>query len=255
MLKLCPSVGLWVPQSSAAAEFAVDAADFDGTNDYMTRGAGLSGASDATKGILSVWVRLDGGDATIRTILYGTNARMLARIFSNDTVQLFATDSADGQVLGVDSVSTLTAGASWRHILASWDCSSPAFTAAIYIDDVSDHSLTVASGTIDYTLADWAIGAALDTTEKFDGAIADLYFDQGTYMDFSIEANRRKFRTAAGKPADLGSDGSTPTGSAPISYHHLDDGEAVANFATNRGSGGNFTITGTLATASSSPSD
>jgi hypothetical protein len=38
-------------------------------------------------------------------------------------------------------------------------------------------------------------------------------------------------------------------------YHHLDNGEAVANFATNRGTGGNFTITGTLDTASTSPSD
>jgi hypothetical protein len=38
-------------------------------------------------------------------------------------------------------------------------------------------------------------------------------------------------------------------------YLHLDDGETVNNFALNAGTGGDFTVNGTLATAATSPSD
>lgn len=40
-----------------------------------------------------------------------------------------------------------------------------------------------------------------------------------------------------------------------IIYFHLDPAEAPADFATNRGTGGNFSITGALTAGSTSPSD
>jgi len=67
----------------------------------------------------------------------------------------------------------------------------------------------------------------------------------------SIEANRRKFIDAIGKPVFLGSDGSLPTGVAPAMFF---SGDSTA-FATNRGTGGPFTLTGSLTNASTSPSD
>ena len=91
--------------------------------------------------------------------------------------------------------------------------------------------------------------------KKLKGFFAEVSFAFGQSLDFSIVSNRRKFLSAGGKPVFLGADGSLPTGTAPIIYQHLDDGEAVANFATNRGTGGDFTITGTLDTGSTSPSD
>ena len=78
----------------------------------------------------------------------------------------------------------------------------------------------------------------------FNGALAEVYFAPGQYLYFSIASNRRKFISRTGKPVHLGTTGMLPTGTAPLVYHHLDDAEAVANFATNRGTGGNFTITG-----------
>jgi hypothetical protein len=85
--------------------------------------------------------------------------------------------------------------------------------------------------------------------------MAELYFAPGQYLDFSTESNRRKFITAIGTPMDLGSDGSAPTGTAPLVYQRLAAGETVANFATNRGTSDDFSIIGTLVTGSSSPSD
>jgi hypothetical protein len=66
------------------------------------------------------------------------------------------------------------------------------------------------------------------------------------FLDISVEANRRKFINAAGDPVDLGSDGSTPTSTAPIVYQNGD----FTNFETNQGTGGNFTVTGALTTCS-----
>jgi concanavalin A-like lectin/glucanase superfamily protein len=240
----------------------VDSADFDGTNDYMTRGAGLSGAADSKTGILSLWLRLDGGNAASMFLLTGSNALgggtsdglRLTRDGANNLV-VSADNAAGSGVLYLSTVNTYVASATWLHILSSWNLATPG-TGRLYINDVSDYSESVyTNDTIDYTKADWAVGALASGTSKLNGAVAELYFAPGQYLDFSLVANRRKFISASGKPVHLGATGALPTGTAPLIYHHLDDGEAVANFATNRGTGGNFTITGTLDTGSTSPSD
>lgn len=236
----------------------VDAADFDVTNDYMTRGAGLTGAADSKSGILSVWVRIDGGDGGSRQIITGDvggSKRFEVSLNSSNQFHLIALDSADGDVISIRSASAYSSGATWRHLLLSWDQATT--TSHLYVADVEDRDTPLADvdATIDYTLSDWSVGATVAGATKFNGPIAELYFAPGQYLDFSNVYNRRKFISAGGKPVYLGATGAVPTGTAPIAYFHLDDAEAVANFATNRGTGGNFTITGTLETASTSPSD
>lgn len=248
----------WV---SASTLIAVDGADFDGTNDYMTRGAGLTGASDSKSGIISLRMKINGGDGMNMylgmgdTLLGGGSGRVhFRRVFTN--VFRFDLQQSDGVTSAtIQSVGTYTASATWMHLLASWDVATLG-AHHLYINDVSDISVTeFNNATIDYTMANWSVGAQVNAAEKSNISFAEYYFAPGQYLDFSIVANRRKFISPSGKPVHLGADGSLPTGVAPIMYHHLDDGEAVANFATNRGTGGNFTITGALATASTSPSD
>jgi len=242
----------------------VDSADFDGTNDYMTRGAGLTNAADSKTGILSMWVRLDtGGDFVTLAMLSSsrtaggapTNSFVVQRSFATNRFLILARDAANTTTaLHMRTFNVFNASATWLHLLASWDLAAGA--THLYINDVSDRDTVSAVDTnIDYTYADWSVGAHPDATIKFAGCIADAYFAPGQYLDFSLVANRRKFISASGKPVHLGATGALPTGVAPIVYQHLDNGEAVANFATNRGTGGNFTITGTLDTGSSSPSD
>lgn len=74
--------------------------------------------------------------------------------------------------------------------------------------------------------------------------VADLAVYLGTFIDFSIEANRRKFIDANGKPVDPGNFPANPTFlfSAP-------------DFSTNRGTGGETEANGDLTNASTSPSD
>lgn len=246
--------------AAAPAGFTCDAADFDGTNDFMTRGAGLTGAVDGKQGIFSAWVRLDGGDGTALTLfesvtlLGGNTPRLTVDRLSLNLFRVQARNSANTVILNLLTNNTYIASATWLHVLASWDLAT-AGARHLYINDVSDINVTIfTNDTIDYTVGDWGCGAVPNGTSKFNGCIAEVYFNDAAYLDLSVTANRRLFIDAAGKPVNLGTDGSTPTGSAPIVYFHLDVGEAVANFATNRGTGGNVTITGTLDTCSSSPS-
>jgi hypothetical protein len=232
-----------------------DSADFDGTNDSMARGAGLTGAADSKTGILSCWLRFDGGDGSIQRIVEastGGTAFLLLKNASN-ILSLGADNAAGSEILLLQSTTAYTAGATWRHFLASWDLANGA--GHLYISDANDLNTgtdVLTDDTIDYTLSDWLIPSS---SFRLNGCCAEFYLAPGQYLDFSLVHNRRKFISASGKPVHLGTDGSLPTGTAPLVYLHLDDGEAVANFATNRGTGGNFSITGTLETGSSSPSD
>lgn len=237
-----------------------DSADFDGSNDYMLRGAALTGVVDGKKGILSFWIRLDGGDDSLQFV-FGAKAAVgnpvaVARDSSN-VFGVSGNNSASVSILNIRTASTYVSSGTWRHILASWDLGT-AGARHLYVNDVSDLSVTTfTNDTIDYAQAspDWSVGATAAAASKLNGCIAELYFNTVDYFDLSVTSNRRKFISDTLKPVYLGATGELPTNAAPAVYLHLDDGEAVANFATNRGTGGDFTITGTLDTGSTSPSD
>lgn len=235
----------------------VDSADFDGSADYMTRGAGLTGAADSKTGIISAWVRLDGGDASIMHIISavsgGTSFLFLKR--SDNTFAIGGDNTAGTEILLLVSGTAYTAGATWLHILASWDLANS--KGFLYVNDASDlaGSPTLTNDTIDYTYANWGICGTTGGLLLFNSCVAEFYFAPGQYLDFSVVGNRRRFISANGKPVWLGADGAIPTGTAPLVYQRVADGAAVATFATNLGTGGDFSITGTLATGSTSPSD
>jgi hypothetical protein len=58
-------------------------------------------------------------------------------------------------------------------------------------------------------------------------------------------------RARNGKPVNLGTNGQTPTGTIPAMFFSGD----ASGFPTNQGTGGAFTLTGSLTNASTSPSD
>lgn len=239
------------------APFPVNAVDFDGTNDYLLRGSALTGAVDSATGIFSVWLRFDGGDGSEQGIWRDNESRFTIVRQTTNTLRVQLRNSAGTSSLTFDTVGTLTAGGTWKHILASWNTNFSAGNKVthLYVSDVSDKTvISDASGTfnVDYTPStNVAVGATTAGVSKFNGCMAELYVAIGQFLDFSDSANRRKFISAIGKPVDLGADGSLPTGSAPIVYLN----NPAASFGTNKGTGGDFTITGSLDTASTSPSD
>ena len=245
----------------AQAPYSVDSADFDGTNDYMLRGGGLTGASDSKSGILSVWVRLDAGTGTQRligsSVSVGTAADrwLSSRISASGPFLVAGRNAAGTLILQIVSDTSYAAAATWLHLLVSWDLAAAA--AHLYVNDVADIAAgpTLTDDTLDYTVGDWGIGGDSNAGSKLDGCLAELYFAPGQFLDFSTLANRRKFIDAYGRPVYLGATGQAPTGTAPLVYQRLFKSQPVDEFDTNSGTGGAFTITGTLTVGSTSPSD
>lgn len=238
--------------------YIANAVDFDGTNDYLKRGAGFTGAADSSTGIISAWVRLDADTVSDAVILrsQGGKIRLNRRAGSVDPfLQLYLESTTGGLSLSA-ATSNYFSPSGWINILASWDTNFSAGNKLlhIYINNVSDIATkfdTDAAFNVDYTETDWGVGANPNGNNLlWNGCMSEVYFAPGQYLDFSNSANRAKF-ISGGKPVDLGSDGSLPTGTAPILYLK----NPAASFGTNSGTGGNMTITGTLDVASTSPSD
>jgi hypothetical protein len=250
--------------TSGTAGFTTLGVDFDGVSDYMTRGSGLTGASDSPDGWLSLWIRLDGGDGSVLTILdspdSGGNTLFLARNASNKFWLAGINNSATA-TFGMTSNSAKTAGASWIHVAMSWQW-RPTLVQQIYIDGTSDfggNDNNAATGTIDYTGSDFYVGEKTGSTPtsgvKLDACLAELIYAPGQTLDLSKAANMAKLRSSSGKPVNPGADASAVTGVAPLVYLSVRAGGAATDFATNKGTGGSFAITGSLDLASSNPSD
>lgn len=243
-----------------ATPYLIDSAKFDGTTNYLTRGAGLTGISNGKQFTFGCWFRLDGGNAAempflagARALASGTTDFEIYRDTANK-ISVAANNGALTQTILVGSTSsTFTSGATWHELLMSVDMANSA-GSLIYVDD-ADAGFTGTSFVNDvlrFTNADWSIGALADGTLKFNGALVDLWFNT-SWIDLTVTANRRKFRNSVGKPIPLGTTGQFPTGSSPFVFDHLTKGANASNFGTNLGTGGGWTIHGTLATGSSTP--
>ena len=238
--------------------FRCQSADFDGSADYMLRGADLTGIADGKKGLLSYWVRLDGGDGS-QLIAFNNAKAGKTFVSSRETdnkIYVVGRNAATTDILNIRTNATYTASAAWLHVLSSWDLATVG-ARHLYINDVSDLTVTTfTNDTIDYAAgaANWGVGGNTDGTNLMNGCLAEIYFDPTTYLDLSVTANRRLFIDATGKPVYLGATGQQPTGTQSILYITLPYGSAASAFNVNAGSGGNFTITGSLDLGSTSPS-
>jgi hypothetical protein len=237
----------------------VESVHFDGTNDYLHRGAGLTGAADNKVGLFSWWLNIKGGDGTNRQLIASTQTTFHCQIRSTNQIRVnLVNTGVTVNIWLVTSGDTFEAADGWKHFLCSVDAATS--TGYMYISDagtVNDVADTMSGEsysdqTGNWTVADWAIGSNCDTPGQ--GAIhadvAELYFTN-EFLDLSVEANRRKFIGADGKPVDLGDDGSEPTGTAPLVYLK----NPLETWHINAGSGGGFTESGELTAGTDSPSD
>ncbi len=138
----------------------------------------------------------------------------------------------------------------WHSILVAVDTNHAMGDKVIqvYVDDVAVIGTVSSenSGAFSSTMA--AVKFAMpDTTEDqavLVGDLADVWIAPDVFVDFTVDANRRFFIAADGKPVD-------PSGFPASAV--LFSGDATG-FATNLGTGGSFTLTGSLTNASTSPS-
>lgn len=240
--------GLLKRTPKAAAGYTAVAADFDGTNDYARRGGDLTGNADSKVGLVSLWFNAEGGDGTYRGILASYDTYFAVFLDNSNYLRVTARNSSGTQILYMQSTVTYSAGGGWHHLLAAWDLATG--VGQLYSDGVDRlaGSPTLTNNTIDYTRIEWHLGEG-SYERLWNGCLSEVYFNNAATLDISNSTNREKFRSAGGLPVDLGSTGATPTGAQPIMYFK----NAAASFGTNSGSGGNFTVTGTLDTCGSAP--
>jgi len=251
---LAAGVGLTTTPLGVApvVPYVANGVNFDGTNDFLSRGGDPTGSAASKLWTGSLWFKIN--NLTVNHTFYiaqtGVFGFAEVRLASNGFFVIEARQTSGASILQM-FFSGFTDTASWHHILWSADLTNPARRHFILDDVEADEASRHLNFDIDFLNDDHLIGARDDATNKAEADVADFWMLPGTYLDFSIEANRRLFRTSGGKPVDLGVDGSGPTGGAPLLYFS----GPTDDWHTNKGTGGGFTETGALTDATSSPSD
>ena len=219
---------------------------FDGTVDYLTRGADLTGNADSKLWTGSFWFG-DFGPGTLR-IGESAGARWSIKFLITGALEITAKNATLTEILNIRTA-TVTFGAGWHHLLFSLNLAQPG-SARIFLDDAADLlTATFTDDTIDFTDTNHVIGAGAAGGNKYNGNLAELYLSFGKFLDLTTVSNRRKFITAGLCPVNLGPDGFNPFQAAPIMYFS----GAVDDWHTNKGPGGGFTENGALAAATTNP--
>lgn len=224
-------------------------AAFDGTNDYMAVGGVPTGLADGKAGTVSFWIRMTGADATTYRIAATTNARFEVVRTTGNVVQVLGRNTGNTLIMVINNTGgaatpfTLVNGG-WNHFLASWNL-AVAGARRVFVNGVDRTTAsTFTDDTIDYTNTNFAVGATPGAANKLAADLAEFWFNP-TFLDLTDAANVAKF--FSGNRAEyLGATGQLPLGSDPLIYQSVRDADAATVFAANKGTGGNFSITGAL---------
>ena len=253
MLQTTQLIGFGAGDAGGGVYTAAALALGSGTN-FFSRGGTDSTDVDGTDLVLSFWFNITGTDGANQEIIGGPVAteRIRVRREGDNKWDVRLLTSGGGVVCDVHGTTAYSTSVNtgWHHFAFAMSSGGP----QMFIDGSDDAAATTNNGgTIDFTEANRIIGSG-DGASRCHMDIAEIYINTDETLDLSSSDNMLKFRTAEGKPADLGADGSNPTGNQPNSYFRA-DADTPANIVNNLGKGDNYSFTGTPAAASSSPSD
>ena len=163
----------------------------------------------------------------------------------NDKANIQAFNSSATVILTASSSLSLVDNTDLHHVLFTADLSN-ASNRQVWVDGVVDAGATYThyvNNNIDWVHnQDQKMLDGWNGPDNFQGAIAEMWFTN-EYIG-TAASNVNKFYIG-GKPADLGSDGSLPTGNQPIAYYSVREGDTVSDWGVNRGSGPDFFVLGT----------
>lgn len=220
-----------------------NAATFDGTNDYLDRGADLTGNADADSGTVVYFFKRAAVGSNMYLYQNG-GERFSVRFSSGNIIFVEGKNTSGVEILDLRS-SALSDTTNWHSLLCSWDSSNE----HLYIDDADDLTVvTHDAGDIEFTRPNHGIWALANGGNKFDGDGSIVWVNFGQYVDFSVEANRRLFVSSDNKVATnlaASTDGDIGSLGQPIIFLN----SAVPDYESNLGTGGGFTENGTLVSA------
>ena len=220
-----------------------EAVSFDGTSDYLSRASDFVGNVDSKTFTFSCWVyRTNTGTLLNMGGTSGNAGFSITTSINSGGYLVFGAKNTGGTIIldGISGGYTLPID-TWCNVVMSCDMANVSNRYLVINDKVITGTSwsTYTNDTIDFTGIS-SIGVSNSGASGFTkGRLSNLFLDY-TYRDLSIEANRRLFITADGKPAD---------GLAslnPILYLPMKDASTAH---INAGTGGNMVQNGTLATA------
>lgn len=224
----------------------IPAVNFDGTNDYLTISDATLGQSDGKSFTISFWQKA-GVDATTENYITNTGSRFFVQKSGSEQVRVFFRNASGTVISDVKTTAQnlVEVADGWVHIFVAVDMANNTIQIAINgtVEPISV-STSPANDTIDFTNGEVGIAVAPPVSGGsvlFQGEIAHFYLTE-EYIDPSVAGNLAKFIDIFGNPVDLGSDGSTPTGSQPRIFLN----NTLSTWQNNLGSGGNFTEGGAL---------
>lgn len=226
-------------------EFWGNKADFDGSTGYLARTSALAGVSDGktVSGSFSINFDTSATNAVCFSIGTASTVYFMLQRRTNNALRISAKNSSGVTILEVDTGSVGFSAGTQNYVQFCIDLTDTE-KRFIYINGASfTHTWTTyTNDTMYLTPANPMLGGYYSgPTVQFDGKLSEFYFTT-YYIDFSQEANRLKFRDAFGNPVDL-----TPQIEAgeipnPAIYMRFDP----ANKGKNYGTGGDFTVNGTI---------
>ena len=235
----------FIINSFLSAAYEANAVNFDGSTTKANATVTIGNSKLLT---FSCWIKASTNASEIKMAGGGGTSLDDFVVNTSGKVEFKWRNSSGSGILATTANDTL-ASTNWTHVLISVDMADSG-KRHMYINDTQQTTgvfSTYTNALLNGSSQDFAVSPTF--VAAFD--IADLYIDMGTYTDFSVLSNRRRFISSSLKPVDLGSDGSLPTGGSPEIYLSGDTG----SWHTNKGTIGGFTESGTITTASTSPSD
>ena len=233
--------------STAPPTYIPGAIEYTASTDIIYK-SGLTSLTDSKVGWCSFWVNFRENQGSTHSVFHSDNGRFQFGRDSSNKIYIQAKNSSDTLILLLTATTATTDTTGWVHCAASWDLA--AAEGALFLNGVDDLAggSTLTNDTIDYSVDYWGSPNTVANWNVKNLYVADIIIAISEKIDLS--SNISKLIDSDGYPVDPGSDGSTPSGTQPEFFFHIDRGETPANFAVNAGSEGNFSVTGTLTESS-----
>ena len=217
--------------------FNVPLTKFDGTNDSLFASSGV--LADSKTYTFSFWIDLPASsDGQITYISDSLSSKFLIQKNAANEFRIRFRNTSNVTIGDVRSTFTFTNSDGPTHVGINIDLANG--TCKFFKDKVEDTTqvdTALSDANWDVTDTGITLFSAYGNNLSWDGSIGQFYIST-ELTDFSVAENMAKFVSADGNPVDLGSDGSTPTGTQP----HIFLNNPFGTFQNNLGSGGNFSV-------------
>jgi len=225
------------------SEFWARSAEFDGSTGYLSR-AGLTGAADSKT--ITIVLGLKTPSISLSDTLFNiSTSGDLARLQmfrSGGSFSIEGRNSSNTEILNASSGAVITAD-EWSVTLLSLDLADSGNRAWYENNvDTSPTWSTYTDDELETSQVKTTIGANTSGADFISGDVGFFYFSD-QYIDFTDESNRLLFVDGLGFPVPLQQSidvGLIPEGLIRMGFEDVDD------LGANDGTGGDFTINGTV---------